>query len=51
MPGRILQTEAFILLKRPPADSFQTFTLFSAEHGSLLALQRLPKKNATNLGL
>lgn len=48
MPGRILQTEAFILLKRPPADSFQTFTLFSAEHGSLLALQRLPKKNAAN---
>jgi hypothetical protein len=48
MPGRQLQTEAFILLKRPPADSFQTFTLFSAEHGSLLALQRLPKKNSAN---
>lgn len=48
MPGRQLQTEAFILLKRPPADSFQTFSLFSAEHGPLLALQRLPKKNAAN---
>jgi hypothetical protein len=48
MPGRQLQTEAFVLLKRPPADSFQTFTLFSAEHGALLALQRLPKKNAAN---
>jgi len=48
MPGRQLQTEAFILSKRPPADSFQTFTLFSAEHGALLALQRLPKKNAAN---
>lgn len=48
MPGRLLQTDAFILLKRPPADSFQTFSLFSAEHGSLLALQRLPKKNAAN---
>lgn len=48
MPGRLLQTEAFILLKRPPADSFQTFSLFSAEHGPLLALQRLPKKNAAN---
>jgi hypothetical protein len=48
MPGRQLQTEAFVLLKRPPADSFQTFSLFSAEHGTLLALQRLPKKNAAN---
>ncbi|MBC7369009.1 MAG: hypothetical protein H7343_19730 [Undibacterium sp.] len=48
MPGRLLQTDAFILSKRPPADSFQTFTLFSAEHGALLALQRLPKKNAAH---
>lgn len=48
MPGRQLQTEAFVLLKRPPTDSFQTFSLFSAEHGTLLALQRLPKKNAAN---
>jgi hypothetical protein len=48
MPGRLLQTEAFILSKRPPADSFQTFSLFSSEHGTLLALQRLPKKNAAN---
>ena len=48
MPGRQLQTEAFILLKRPPSDSFQTFTLFSREHGALLALQRLPKKSAAN---
>ena len=48
MPGPTLTTDAFVLLKRPPADSFQTFTLFSAEHGSLLALQRLPKKSAAN---
>jgi hypothetical protein len=48
MPGRSLQTDAFVLLKRLPADSFQTFTLFSAEHGTLLALQRLPKKSAAN---
>jgi recombinational DNA repair protein (RecF pathway) len=40
-----LQTDAFVLLKRPPADTFQTFTLFSAEHGSLLALQRVAKKS------
>lgn len=33
-----------MLLKRPPSDSFQSFTLFSAEHGSLLGLQRIGKK-------
>jgi hypothetical protein len=44
VPGRTLQTDAFVLLKRPPADSFQTFTVFSPEHGSLLILQRVPKK-------
>jgi len=32
-----------VLLKRPPADAFQTLTIFSAEHGVLLALQRVPK--------
>ena len=49
MSGRQLQAEGFVLSKRPPTDSFQTFSLFSPEHGALLALQRLPKKNATNL--
>lgn len=47
MPGLPLQTDAFVLLKRPPADSFQSFTLFSATQGSLLALQRVSRKNAT----
>jgi hypothetical protein len=46
MPAQSLATDAFVLLKRPPADAFQSFSLFSAEHGSLLALQRLPKKSA-----
>jgi hypothetical protein len=46
MPGPTLQTDALVLLKQPPADAFQTFTVFSAEHGALLVLQRLPKKNA-----
>jgi hypothetical protein len=41
-----LQTDAFVLLKRPPADTFQTFSLFSAEHGALMALQRIAKKSA-----
>lgn len=46
VPGLPLQTDAFVLSKRPPADTFQTFNVFSAEHGALLILQRLPKKSA-----
>jgi hypothetical protein len=46
MPGQPLTTDAFVLLKRPPADTFQTLTLFSPTHGTLIALQRLPKKSA-----
>lgn len=46
MPAQSLQTEAFILLKRPPADAFQSFTAFSAAHGPLHLLQRIPKKTA-----
>jgi hypothetical protein len=44
VPGQTLTTEAFVIEKRPPADAFQTFGLFSAEHGNLLALQRIPRK-------
>lgn len=44
MPGPSLQTDAFVLLKQPPTDSFQHCTVFSPEHGLLLALQRVPKK-------
>lgn len=47
MPAQSLQADAFVLLKRPPADAFQSFTLFSAEHGPLLALQRIAKKSAS----
>src|SRR5882724_10624111 len=46
MAGLPLQTDAFILLKRPPADSFQSLTAFSSAHGSLLILQRLSKKSS-----
>jgi hypothetical protein len=46
MPGRILQTDAFVLLSRAPADRFQSFSVFSPEHGSLFVLQRIPKKPA-----
>lgn len=47
MPAQSLQTDAFILLKRPAADTFQSFNAFSAEHGPLLVLQRVAKKSAT----
>jgi hypothetical protein len=46
MPGQPLTTDAVVLLKRPPADTFQSLTIFSSTHGTLLALQRLPKKSA-----
>jgi len=45
VPGLPLQTDAFVLAKRPPADTFQTFNVFSSEHGALLILQRLGKKS------
>lgn len=50
MPGLPLQTDAFVLLKRPPSDSFQGFNVFSAEHGALLIHQRLPKRTAGKTG-
>jgi len=46
VPAESLQTDAFILLKRPAADSFQSLTAFSAEHGSMLVMQRVAKKSA-----
>ena len=33
--------------KRPPADAFQTFGLFSADYGNLLAIQRVPKRTSS----
>ncbi|HEY0945183.1 MAG TPA: hypothetical protein VGD81_07935 [Opitutaceae bacterium] len=52
MPGPTLTTDAFVLLKRPPGDSFQSFTVFSPEHGTLLTFQRVPKKpSAAHLAL
>ncbi len=46
MPALPLQTDAFVLLKRPPSDTFQTLAVFSAEHGALLVLQRIAKKKS-----
>ncbi|HVS52540.1 MAG TPA: hypothetical protein VHD62_09305 [Opitutaceae bacterium] len=47
MPAQSLQADVFILLKRPPADAFQTFHAFSDEHGALVVLQRIAKKSAS----
>jgi len=44
MPSQPLQAEAFVLARRPAAESFHAFSLFSPEHGNLLALQRAPRK-------
>jgi recombinational DNA repair protein (RecF pathway) len=46
MPAQTLQTDAFVLLKRPATDTFQSFSVFAPEHGALLVLQRLAKKSA-----
>jgi hypothetical protein len=46
VPAPSLQTDAFVLLKHPPSDAFQSFHLFSAEHGALSVLQRVAKKSA-----
>lgn len=48
MPGQQLQTTAFILAKQPSgSDSFEQLTAFSAEHGVLLCLRRIPQGKAT----
>lgn len=52
MPAQTLQTDAFVLLKRPPTDSFQSLTVFAPEHGTLLAMQRIGRKSpATSAAL
>ena len=50
MPGLPLQTDGFVLLKRPATDAFQGFNVFSAEHGALLVHQRLPKRSTAKPG-
>jgi hypothetical protein len=48
VPGQTLTTEAFVIEKRPPTDAFQAFGLFSAEHGNLLAMQRVARKASSS---
>jgi recombinational DNA repair protein (RecF pathway) len=51
LPAAILQTEVLVLLKRPPAESYQSCTLFSPEHGVLSAFIRVPRTSAPKLAL
>ena len=51
MAGPAHTFDAWVLVRRPPAESFQTLTIFSIAHGAQLALQRLSKKNSVNAGL
>ncbi|GAB1489298.1 hypothetical protein MASR2M8_17510 [Opitutaceae bacterium] len=44
MPGAPLTTEAVVLNKRLPSDSYQSFTVFSPVEGVLLVLQRVSRK-------
>jgi hypothetical protein len=51
VPTPSLQTDAFVLSKRLPADSFQGFTVFSAEHGLLQVQQRLSRRPGASLAM
>lgn len=52
MPNPSLATDAWVLLKRPPAETFRTLVVFSAEHGNLTVLLRVTKKpNASHVAL
>jgi hypothetical protein len=42
--GPTIQTDAYILQKAPPKETFQPLTAFSAEHGLLRILHRMPRK-------
>lgn len=48
MTGPSLTTEAFILQKAPPKEAFAPAVAFSAEHGTLRILQRVPRKPTPN---
>lgn len=53
MPGPTLTTDALVLHRQPPTETFQTFTVFTPDHGALRILQRLPgkKPSAAHLAL
>lgn len=47
MPAQLLETDAFVLLRQPAKDNFQSFNLFTVEHGALFVLQRLSRKSSS----
>ena len=51
MAGPSLTTDAIVLRTWPPTDTFQTFTIFTPDHGALRVLQRIPKKPSAHLAL
>jgi recombinational DNA repair protein (RecF pathway) len=53
VPGPTLTTDALVLHRQPPTETFQTFTVFTPDHGALRILQRLPgkKPSAAHLAL
>lgn len=44
MRGPSLTTDALVLLRQPPTDAFQIFSVFAPGHGALRVIQRIPKK-------
>ena len=46
MPAQRLHLEAFVLTKRPAADPYQAYLIFSGDHGVLHVLQRISKRPA-----
>ncbi len=42
--GPSLTTDAIVLRTWPPTDTFQSFTVFTPEHGALRIFQRIPRK-------
>jgi len=47
LPGLQLHTDAFVLLRKPPAERFRQYTVMSAVHGPLLCLRRLATKSVS----
>jgi len=53
VPGPSLNTDALVLRPWPPTDTFQSFSVFTPEHGALRIHQRIPgkKPSVTHLTL
>jgi hypothetical protein len=45
--GPSLTTDAIVLRAWPPTDTFQSFTVFTPDHGAIRVLRRIPAKKAS----